>query len=711
MKNFTICLNCIFKNESAVVLRLLQSVFHVIDCYCIVDTGSTDNTAELVRNFFEERGIPGKIVREPFVDFGTTRTFALKQCCSENWDVPDAPCPDFLLLLDADMVFQLPRENIDEFKRRLWSADAHYIFQGSERFYHKNVRVIKNNIGCTYVAPTHEYISTPEGAKYKQFEREFVFIRDIGDGGCKSDKFERDVRLLTADLRKNPTNVRSWFYLANSLADLRQYDRAIDAYKRRIELGGWWEEIWYSQYKIGICLKALGRMDEAIMAWMEAYELNPNRIENLFEIIHHYRNIGKNNLAYAVFTMADAARERFPRPDFLFVNAEIYDWRLDYEMTIIGYYCNFGGYKLKEICMNVLNYGGGAIEQHILQNILSNYKFYAGRLDKVARHVRGTPLTADEITAVEINRAEFASSTPSFVRIRHSGEENRLYVNTRFVNYRIGDAGQYINREKITTINVVRAFSIEVKNGAIVFKKIDEYELPYDRTIDNVYVGIEDVRLFFTKSGELLYNGNRGLDIGNIMVEHGYVPQHTGQTVVPGRLINYTTAELKNVEKNWVMFEDNGNNLKYIYGWSPLTIGYVRGDNILPVDIFYKTNEISTPPVFRYFRGSTNGCRVGDEIWFICHVVSYESRRYYYHAFVVLDAATCEVKRYTTLFTFEGQPVEYCLGLEYFEETSEFLLGYSVMDKETKYTFLRRADAEGAENNAFTWVNLADPKK
>lgn len=707
MKTPIICLNCIFKNESAVVLRLLQSVYKFINCYCIVDTGSTDNTIEIIRNFFQEHKIPGKIVCEPFVDFGTTRTFALNQCTSENWNVSDIVPPDFILLLDADMIFQLPPENVGEFKERLWSADAHYIFQGSDRFYHKNVRVIRNNIGCTYVAPTHEYISTPEGSRYNQFARDLVFIRDIGDGGCKSDKFERDVRLLTADLRKNPKNVRSWFYLANSLGDLRQYDRAIDAYKNRIELGGWWEEVWYSQYKIGIYLKCLGRAEEAVMAWIEAYELNPNRIENLFEIIHHYRNIGKNKLAYAFYVIADAARERTPCPDFLFVNKEIYDWRLDYEMTIIGYYCNFDGYKLREICMNVLNYHGG-IDQHISQNILSNYKFYAAKLNNstsFVHKVTGTDLTAD-VTDVSIDRGEFVSSTPSFVRMG-----DRLYMNTRFVNYRIGEHGEYINRANITTINVITVFQIGcigADGASAKLTKIDEYELPYDKTIDNIYVGIEDVRLFATNSGELLYNGNRGLDMGHIMVEHGHVPLDKSQTVTTSRLISYSSggAAGNMVEKNWVMFQDAHKHIKYIYGWSPLVIGYVRGDGTLPVDIFHKTREIKTPPVFRHFRGSTNGCRVGNEIWFICHIVSYESRRYYYHAFVVLDATSCELKRYTTFFTFEGEPVEYCLGLEYFEESDRLLLGYSTMDKTTKFMYLDRSGIIASENDAFSWVGV-----
>ena len=65
----TLCLNMIVKNESKVITRLLESVSPIIDTYCICDTGSTDDTKEIITNFFNEKNIPGKIVEEPFKDF------------------------------------------------------------------------------------------------------------------------------------------------------------------------------------------------------------------------------------------------------------------------------------------------------------------------------------------------------------------------------------------------------------------------------------------------------------------------------------------------------------------------------------------------------------------------------------------------------------------------------------------------------------------
>ena len=98
----TLCLNMIVKNESQVIIRLLSSVITIIDTYCICDTGSTDNTIELIKNFFEEHDIEGKIIQEPFKDFGYNRSFALKAATGMS---------DYAILLDADMIL-LPLTSI-----------------------------------------------------------------------------------------------------------------------------------------------------------------------------------------------------------------------------------------------------------------------------------------------------------------------------------------------------------------------------------------------------------------------------------------------------------------------------------------------------------------------------------------------------------------------------------------------------------------------
>jgi hypothetical protein len=126
-----------------------------------------------------------------------------------------------------------------------------------------------------------------------------------------------------------------------------------------------------------------------------------------------------------------------------------------------------------------------------------------------------------------------------------------------------------------------------------------------------------------------------------------------------------------------------------VYDWFPMTIGEINDKNTLIIK--YKKK---TPTFFKKVRGSTNGIRIGDEIWFLCHVVSYDERRYYYHLFVVIDCNTFDIKRFSKLFTFECQKVEYTLGFIYIEELKQFMIGYSIMDKETKYVMISRAKVD-----------------
>jgi hypothetical protein len=72
------------------------------------------------------------------------------------------------------------------------------------------------------------------------------------------------------------------------------------------------------------------------------------------------------------------------------------------------------------------------------------------------------------------------------------------------------------------------------------------------------------------------------------------------------------------VEKNWVLFDDaRTDSVKCIYGWYPLIIGDIVGDE------YVESHRVATSPFFKRMRGSTNGVLVNGEMWFVTHVVSY----------------------------------------------------------------------------------------
>lgn len=168
--------------------------------------------------------------------------------------------------------------------------------------------------------------------------------------------------------------------------------------------------------------------------------------------------------------------------------------------------------------------------------------------------------------------------------------------------------------------------------------------MKYNTNADGFYIGLEDVRLAVLEDGTLVYNANRGIESGNMVVEHGKINVDTFST--------YDEVFLEKegqhaIEKNWVLFPSIKKRM--VYKWHPLTIGEVEGNQ------FQTTHTYPTLPLFKHIRGSCNGIEMDHigETWFLCHVVSYEDRRYYYHIIVALDSNTGEVRRYTRFFTIE----------------------------------------------------------
>ena len=191
----TLCLNMIVKNESKIITRLFDSVYSVIDCYCICDTGSTDNTVELITNYFKEKGIPGKVVFEPFINFCHNRNVALQNCLGMS---------DYILLLDADMILK-----VGKYKKGMLNLDfdGFSLLQGNDHFAYHNKRIVKNNGTYKYYGVTHEFISSSQD-KSTNIDKDILFINDIGDGGSKKSKYERDIKLLTQGIVDEPDNTR-----------------------------------------------------------------------------------------------------------------------------------------------------------------------------------------------------------------------------------------------------------------------------------------------------------------------------------------------------------------------------------------------------------------------------------------------------------------------------------------------------------------------
>ncbi|MFJ9512313.1 glycosyltransferase [Streptomyces sp. NPDC101754] len=312
----------IVKNESAVIERCLKSVRGLIDTWVISDTGSTDGTQQLIRSAL--KGIPGELHEEPWQDFGHNRSLNLGHALGRA---------DYLLLLDADLVLRrtgpLPPLTADSYMLRHEGATEYRI-----------KRLVRADLPWRYEGVTHEYLTCDRRDENDrrpglQENLDALSIEDYADGGSRHDKFERDARLLGAELQRDPSNARTVFYLAQTMRDLGDAAASIKLYERRATMGGWEEEVYYALLQAGILYGESGNWPAAMDALSRAWDARPDRLEACYELASRLRLLGRHHSAHAV-TAAALGR---PAPqDLLFVQPWVYRWGLLFEHSITAYW-------------------------------------------------------------------------------------------------------------------------------------------------------------------------------------------------------------------------------------------------------------------------------------------------------------------------------------------------------------------------------------
>jgi glycosyltransferase involved in cell wall biosynthesis len=311
----TICLAMMVKNESAVIRRALESVKPWIDSWVICDTGSTDGTQKIVCDSLE--GIPGLLQGATWVDFATNREQVLNLA---------RPLADYVLIMDADMVLNVKDP---AFKEKL-TADAYELRYEGALDYVQTMLVSSQHVWA-YAGVTHEYLWSHTTTVKTSFLPE-VSLTHLCDGGMRADKFERDICLLTQAVLKVPGNSRNIFYLAQSYKDFGLASEAFYWYGRRAELTGFDEERWYAMYqqaKMSVLLKK--DWMESLDLFLKAYRYRPTRIEPIYDVVCHYREL---NDPRSAFLFAAHWGHHFPYPqDRLFIDATIYKYLMPYEFA------------------------------------------------------------------------------------------------------------------------------------------------------------------------------------------------------------------------------------------------------------------------------------------------------------------------------------------------------------------------------------------
>lgn len=348
----------IVKNESHIIHESLTATLPLIDTYCIVDTGSTDDTIRKIKSFYEEHGVIGEVHERPWKNFGHNRSEALALCDGKM---------DYILVIDADDLIAWEgngKLDLQDILRTNPNIVNFKIRQGD--LVYTRMQCFKANDGWKYVGVLHEYPSNgkPNNKTVNAPPTMFMTSRRLGDRSRCTDKMKRDIAVLLKGVEEEPDNERYVFYLAQSYRDDGQVDKAVEWYTKRYEMGRWYEERYMSAYNIA----KLTNSKE--WAW-KAHECNPKRIECLVSYLSYCRGTNKFNreiLAMAVY----ASTIPKPTDQHLFLENDVYDWKVWDELSIIAFYCG-----RKDIAKKASEklIADNKAPPHQLERIKANYKF------------------------------------------------------------------------------------------------------------------------------------------------------------------------------------------------------------------------------------------------------------------------------------------------------------------------------------------------
>ena len=289
----TICLNMIVKNEAHIIEETLNNIYKYIDYWVICDTGSTDNTKEIITKFFKEKNIKGKIFDSEWKNFAYNRSYAFEKAYNKT---------DYVWVIDADDIvvgdFKLPNNMVlDGYELKYGSKDLEYI----------RMQIFNNKLKWRYRGVLHEY---PECIDKKDFTRTiiegdyYIDSRRLGDRSKDPLKYQKDAEVLIKAIEENEDpelNGRYYFYAAQSYKDFKNYENSIKYYNKRIEYGGWIEELYISYMEIGLSMIRLKYDKKEISdTFLNGFKIIPNRTECMYYLCYYYFNNDDLENAYKI---------------------------------------------------------------------------------------------------------------------------------------------------------------------------------------------------------------------------------------------------------------------------------------------------------------------------------------------------------------------------------------------------------------------------
>jgi glycosyltransferase involved in cell wall biosynthesis len=221
-----IALNFICKNESHVIERMLRSALSVVDVIVAVDTGSTDNTIDIIKRFGVSNNIPTIVFERLFDNFSNSRNYALNKTYLVCQELFGAINDIWGLTFDCDEILRV----LEDFDKNRLSFDLYLVVvKLNEGLSVVRQALYRLSIAFRWEGPIHEILVWEKETTIRvSFMLELSIFSESKGGSWKTnleDKFLNYARLLGDYANAGHEDFRTLFYVGASYASAGYYSK------------------------------------------------------------------------------------------------------------------------------------------------------------------------------------------------------------------------------------------------------------------------------------------------------------------------------------------------------------------------------------------------------------------------------------------------------------------------------------------------------
>ena len=294
------------KNGGPQFEEMLTKNLPMIDCWTILDTGSTDNTLEIIsRVLFGKK--KGQLYCEPFVNFRDSRNRCL--------DLAGKTCKYTLMLDDTYIIEGDLREFLNVVRGDQF-CDSHSLYVKSNDNEYVSNRILKTDRNLRYIYKVHEVINSKNNTNVivpMKKSTIFDYRCDYMETRTMSRK-QYDIQTLLKELEEEPDEPRHLYYLGQTYNVIGDFEKAYEYFIKRVEH----VNEGFVQEKIDACFEAARNANFKLNKpwsicenlYLKAYEMDKTRPDSLYFLGIHYNEV--KNYDKAFFYFKEAFRLGYP---------------------------------------------------------------------------------------------------------------------------------------------------------------------------------------------------------------------------------------------------------------------------------------------------------------------------------------------------------------------------------------------------------------